>query len=160
MPYSSLSLGECVKPFTPEKAKEIIMSLQQPAIFCNMVFDWPAQHWTAEHLSRVLQGKQIRFRMGLRSTDTGSKLSLWKPRPLSGTPTLSAIPTPSLDSPLCLIANPLTTRYMNRKLTRKHGEIVGPHTGCPPFKQLGLNTHTKCKSVYSCIPHVARHYYG
>ncbi|XP_035310420.1 HSPB1-associated protein 1 isoform X2 [Cricetulus griseus] len=62
--------GECVKPFTPEKAKEIIMSLQQPAIFCNMVFDWPAQHWTAEHLSRVLQGKQIRFRMGLRSTDT------------------------------------------------------------------------------------------
>uniref|UniRef100_A0A8C2LQI9 HSPB1-associated protein 1 n=1 Tax=Cricetulus griseus TaxID=10029 RepID=A0A8C2LQI9_CRIGR len=61
---------ECVKPFTPEKAKEIIMSLQQPAIFCNMVFDWPAQHWTAEHLSRVLQGKQIRFRMGLRSTDT------------------------------------------------------------------------------------------
>ncbi|XP_075821374.1 HSPB1-associated protein 1 isoform X3 [Microtus pennsylvanicus] len=62
--------GECVKPFTPEKAKEIIMSLQQPAIFCNMVFDWPAQHWTAKHLSEVLQGKQIRFRMGLRSTDT------------------------------------------------------------------------------------------
>ncbi|XP_005344951.1 HSPB1-associated protein 1 isoform X1 [Microtus ochrogaster] len=62
--------GERVKPFTPEKAKEIIMSLQQPAIFCNMVFDWPAQHWTAKHLSEVLQGKQIRFRMGLRSTDT------------------------------------------------------------------------------------------
>ncbi|XP_040606790.1 HSPB1-associated protein 1 isoform X2 [Mesocricetus auratus] len=62
--------GEHVKPFTPEKAKEIIMSLQQPAIFCNMVSDWPAQHWTVEHLSGVLQGKQIRFRMGLRSTDT------------------------------------------------------------------------------------------
>ncbi|XP_059955928.1 HSPB1-associated protein 1 isoform X1 [Mesoplodon densirostris] len=62
--------GKHVKPFTPEKAKEIIMSLQQPAIFCNMVFDWPAQHWTAKHLSEVLQGKQIRFRMGAKSTDT------------------------------------------------------------------------------------------
>ncbi|XP_070262441.1 HSPB1-associated protein 1-like isoform X1 [Myotis yumanensis] len=62
--------GEYVKPFTPEKAKEIIMSLQQPAVFCNMVFDWPAQHWTAEHLSKVLNGKQIRFRMGMKSTDT------------------------------------------------------------------------------------------
>uniref|UniRef100_A0A8C6WE03 HSPB1-associated protein 1 n=1 Tax=Nannospalax galili TaxID=1026970 RepID=A0A8C6WE03_NANGA len=62
--------GERVKPFTPEKAKEIIMSLQQPAIFCNMVFDWPARHWTAKHLSEVLQGKKIQFRMGLRSRDT------------------------------------------------------------------------------------------
>uniref|UniRef100_A0A0H2UHA5 HSPB1-associated protein 1 n=1 Tax=Rattus norvegicus TaxID=10116 RepID=A0A0H2UHA5_RAT len=62
--------GERVKPFTPEKAKEVIMSLQQPAIFCNMVFDWPSRHWTAKHLSKVLEGKQIRFRMGLRSTGT------------------------------------------------------------------------------------------
>lgn len=62
--------GEPVKPFTPEKAKEIIMSLQQPAIFCNMVFDWPSRHWTAKHLSKVLEGKQIRFRMGLRGTGT------------------------------------------------------------------------------------------
>ncbi|XP_049734092.1 HSPB1-associated protein 1 [Elephas maximus indicus] len=62
--------GERVKPFTPEKAKEIIMSLQQPAIFCNMVFDWPARHWNAKHLSEVLHGKQIRFRMGRRNTDT------------------------------------------------------------------------------------------
>nr|KAF6382204.1 HSPB1 associated protein 1 [Pipistrellus kuhlii] len=61
---------EYVKPFTPEKAKEIIMSLQQPAVFCNMAFDWPARHWTAEHLSKVLHGKQIRFRMGMKSTDT------------------------------------------------------------------------------------------
>ncbi|XP_014400732.1 PREDICTED: HSPB1-associated protein 1 isoform X4 [Myotis brandtii] len=35
-----------------------------------MVFDWPAQHWTAEHLSKVLHGKQIRFRMGMKSTAT------------------------------------------------------------------------------------------
>ncbi|XP_077900248.1 HSPB1-associated protein 1 isoform X3 [Ictidomys tridecemlineatus] len=62
--------GQRVKPFTPEKAKEIIMSLQQPAIFCNMVFDWPARHWTAKHLSEVLHGKQIRFRMGMKNTDT------------------------------------------------------------------------------------------
>ncbi|XP_064426188.1 HSPB1-associated protein 1 isoform X3 [Mirounga angustirostris] len=62
--------GEHVKPFTPEKAKEIIMSLQQPAIFCNMAFDWPAQHWTVKHLSEVLHGKQIRFRMGMKRTDT------------------------------------------------------------------------------------------
>nr|XP_045003524.1 HSPB1-associated protein 1 [Jaculus jaculus] len=58
------------KPFTPEKAREIIMSLQRPAVFCNMVYDWPARHWTAQYLAGVLQGKQIRFRMGLKSTDT------------------------------------------------------------------------------------------
>ncbi|KAM5154573.1 HSPB1-associated protein 1 isoform 3-T3 [Callospermophilus lateralis] len=62
--------GQHVKPFTPEKAKEIIMSLQQPAVFCNMVFDWPARHWTAKHLSEVLHDKQIRFRMGMKSTNT------------------------------------------------------------------------------------------
>lgn len=73
--YFFFSLGEHVKPFTPEKAKEIIMSLEQPAVFCNMVFDWPAQHWTAEHLSEVLPGKRIRFRMGLKSTDTGRTTS-------------------------------------------------------------------------------------
>ncbi|XP_044525984.1 HSPB1-associated protein 1 isoform X2 [Gracilinanus agilis] len=62
--------GELVKPFTPEKAKEIIMSLQQPAVFCNMVFDWPAQHWNAKCLSKLLCGKQIRFRIGMKKTDT------------------------------------------------------------------------------------------
>ncbi|XP_040106348.1 HSPB1-associated protein 1 isoform X2 [Oryx dammah] len=62
--------GKHVKPFTPEKAKEIIMCLQQPAVFYNMVFDWPARHWTAKRLSEVLHGKQIRFRMGRKSTDT------------------------------------------------------------------------------------------
>ncbi|XP_074157497.1 HSPB1-associated protein 1 isoform X2 [Sminthopsis crassicaudata] len=62
--------GELVKPFAPEKAKEIIMSLQQPAIFCNMVFDWPAQHWNVKYLSKLLCGKQIRFRMGMKKIDT------------------------------------------------------------------------------------------
>ncbi|XP_054983429.1 HSPB1-associated protein 1 isoform X2 [Sorex araneus] len=58
------------KPFAPEKAKEIIMSSQQPVIFCNMVSDWPARHWTANHLAEVLHGRQLRFRMGMKSTDT------------------------------------------------------------------------------------------
>ncbi|XP_043360873.1 HSPB1-associated protein 1 isoform X3 [Dermochelys coriacea] len=62
--------GEDVKPFTPEKAKEIVMSLQRPAVFCNMVFDWPALHWNAKYLSEVLDGKKIQFRMGMKKRDT------------------------------------------------------------------------------------------
>uniref|UniRef100_F6PTI9 HSPB1-associated protein 1 n=2 Tax=Monodelphis domestica TaxID=13616 RepID=F6PTI9_MONDO len=62
--------GELNKPFTPEEAKEIIMSLQQPAVFCNMVFDWPAQHWNAKCLSKLLCRKQIRFRIGMKKPDT------------------------------------------------------------------------------------------
>ncbi|XP_032619540.1 HSPB1-associated protein 1 isoform X2 [Chelonoidis abingdonii] len=62
--------GEDVKPFTPEKAKEIVMSLQQPAVFCNMVFDWPVLHWNAKYLSEVLDGRTIRFRMGMKKRDT------------------------------------------------------------------------------------------
>ncbi|NXU50586.1 HBAP1 protein, partial [Turnix velox] len=62
--------GEDVKkPFTPEKAKEIVMSLQQPAVFCNMVGDWPALHWNVKHLSALLDGKTIQFRLGLKTMD-------------------------------------------------------------------------------------------
>ncbi|XP_042523603.1 HSPB1-associated protein 1-like isoform X2 [Dipodomys spectabilis] len=46
------------------------MSLQQPAVFFNMASDWPARHWTANHISELLPSKQIRFRMGLKSRDT------------------------------------------------------------------------------------------
>ncbi|XP_048809807.1 HSPB1-associated protein 1 isoform X2 [Lagopus muta] len=63
------ALGEDVKPFTPEKAKEIVMSLQQPAVFCNMVGDWPALHWDVKHLSAMLGGKTIQFRIGLKTMD-------------------------------------------------------------------------------------------
>lgn len=63
--------GEDVKPFTPEKAKEIVMSLQQPAVFCNMVGDWPALHWDVKHLSAMLGGKTIQFRIGLKTMDLG-----------------------------------------------------------------------------------------
>ncbi|XP_026503547.1 HSPB1-associated protein 1 isoform X2 [Terrapene carolina triunguis] len=61
--------GEDVKPFTPEKAKEIVMCLQQPAVFCNMVFDWPVLYWNAKYLSEVLDGKTIRFRIGMKKRD-------------------------------------------------------------------------------------------
>ncbi|XP_058277384.1 HSPB1-associated protein 1 isoform X3 [Hirundo rustica] len=61
--------GENVKPFTPEKTKEIVMSLQQPAVFCNMVGDWPALRWNVKYLSAVLEGKTIQFRLGLKTVD-------------------------------------------------------------------------------------------
>ncbi|KAL9848715.1 HSPB1-associated protein 1 isoform 2-T2 [Geothlypis trichas] len=60
---------EDAKPFTPEKTKEIVMSLQQPAVFCNMVGNWPALHWNVENLSVVLEGKAIQFRLGLKTVD-------------------------------------------------------------------------------------------
>ncbi|XP_053926383.1 HSPB1-associated protein 1 isoform X1 [Cuculus canorus] len=61
--------GEDVKPFIPEKAKEIVMSLEEPAVFCNMVGDWPALNWNAKYLSAVLDGKSIQFRLGLKTVD-------------------------------------------------------------------------------------------
>ncbi|KFP82929.1 HSPB1-associated protein 1, partial [Acanthisitta chloris] len=62
-------IGEDVKPFTPEKTKEIVMSLQQPAVFCDMVGDWPALQWNAKYLSTVLDGKTLQFRLGLKTAD-------------------------------------------------------------------------------------------
>ncbi|XP_042640381.1 HSPB1-associated protein 1 isoform X1 [Tyto alba] len=61
--------GEDVKPFTPGKTKEIVMSLQQPAVFCNMAGDWPALHWNVKYLSALLDGKTIQFRLGLKAVD-------------------------------------------------------------------------------------------
>ncbi|XP_019378129.1 PREDICTED: HSPB1-associated protein 1 isoform X1 [Gavialis gangeticus] len=62
-------MGEDVKPFTPEKAKAIVMSLQQPAVFCNMAFDWPALRWNPKYLSEMLDGKTIQFRLGMKKMD-------------------------------------------------------------------------------------------
>uniref|UniRef100_A0A8C3HJD3 HSPB1 associated protein 1 n=1 Tax=Chrysemys picta bellii TaxID=8478 RepID=A0A8C3HJD3_CHRPI len=45
------------------------MCLQQPAVFCNMVFDWPVLYWNAKYLSEVLDGRTIRFRMGMKKRD-------------------------------------------------------------------------------------------
>nr|XP_033800525.1 HSPB1-associated protein 1 isoform X2 [Geotrypetes seraphini] len=55
--------GKNAKPFTPEEAKDIVMRLQQPAVFYNMVSDWPALQWTVDCLSDVLNGKSIQFRI-------------------------------------------------------------------------------------------------
>ncbi|XP_060118159.1 HSPB1-associated protein 1 isoform X2 [Heteronotia binoei] len=62
--------GEEVKPFTPGEAKEIVMSLQEPAVFCNMACDWPALHWNVTYLAKLLAGKRILFRMGMKDMGT------------------------------------------------------------------------------------------
>ncbi|XP_056321031.1 HSPB1-associated protein 1 homolog isoform X1 [Danio aesculapii] len=56
------------KPFTPEEARRIVQFLQKPAVFLNMTTDWPALHWSVEHLSACLT-ERIRFRVGKRSED-------------------------------------------------------------------------------------------
>lgn len=53
------------------------MSLQQPAVFCNMVGDWPALRWNAKYLSAVLDGKTIQFRLGLKTMDLGETEVDW-----------------------------------------------------------------------------------
>ncbi|XP_054828373.1 HSPB1-associated protein 1 isoform X2 [Eublepharis macularius] len=62
--------GEVVKPFTPEEAKEIVMSMQKPAVFYNMASDWPALHWNVTYLAKLLTGKRILFRVGMKDTGT------------------------------------------------------------------------------------------
>ncbi|XP_077176590.1 HSPB1-associated protein 1 isoform X2 [Paroedura picta] len=62
--------GEEVKAFTPVEAKEIVMSLQEPAVFCNMAFEWPALHWNATYLAKLLSGKSIPFRIGMKDMGT------------------------------------------------------------------------------------------
>ncbi|XP_051760890.1 HSPB1-associated protein 1 homolog isoform X3 [Ctenopharyngodon idella] len=56
------------KPFTPEEARRIVQFLQKPAVFLNMTKDWPALHWTVEHLSTCLT-ERVRFRIGKRNED-------------------------------------------------------------------------------------------
>lgn len=53
------------------------MSLQQPAVFCNMAGDWPALHWNAKYLSALLDGKTIQFRLGLKTVDLGEIEEDW-----------------------------------------------------------------------------------
>ncbi|XP_042301016.1 HSPB1-associated protein 1 [Sceloporus undulatus] len=62
--------GGNIKPFTPEQAKEIVMSLQKPAVFCNMAFDWPVRHWSVTYLANLFKGKRILFRIGTKDMDT------------------------------------------------------------------------------------------
>ncbi|XP_062972753.1 HSPB1-associated protein 1 isoform X2 [Elgaria multicarinata webbii] len=46
------------------------MSLQKPAVFCNMAFDWPVLHWNVTYLAKLLAGKRIHFRFGKKDMDT------------------------------------------------------------------------------------------
>ncbi|XP_062823475.1 HSPB1-associated protein 1 isoform X2 [Anolis carolinensis] len=62
--------GNSIRPFTPEQAKEIVMSLQKPAVFCNMTFDWPVLHWSVSYLANLFKGKRIRFRIGKKDMGT------------------------------------------------------------------------------------------
>ncbi|XP_059503512.1 HSPB1-associated protein 1 homolog [Stegostoma tigrinum] len=61
-----LIMSQDSKPFNPEEVRVIMTSLQQPAVFLNMVSDWPALKWTVEHLSCLLNGKPFKFRIGER----------------------------------------------------------------------------------------------
>uniref|UniRef100_A0A8D0HM90 HSPB1 associated protein 1 n=1 Tax=Sphenodon punctatus TaxID=8508 RepID=A0A8D0HM90_SPHPU len=67
---ASLGAREDVKPFTPEEAREIVMSLEKPAVFRNMVLDWPALHWNVKYLCEMLGSKTLQFRMGVKKMDT------------------------------------------------------------------------------------------
>ncbi|XP_028846595.1 HSPB1-associated protein 1 homolog [Denticeps clupeoides] len=58
------------KPFSPEEARGIVESLQQPAVFLDMTGDWPGLSWTADNLRLFLGDRTLRFRMGRRQTDT------------------------------------------------------------------------------------------
>ncbi|XP_063144866.1 HSPB1-associated protein 1 isoform X2 [Candoia aspera] len=44
------------------------MTLQKPAVFSNMTFDWPVLHWNVTHLASLLAGKKILFRIGRKDT--------------------------------------------------------------------------------------------
>lgn len=65
--------NEDAKPFQPEQAREIVMSLEKPAVYCNMTSDWPALHWNVAYLAELLAGKRMLFRMGVKDVETGTK---------------------------------------------------------------------------------------
>lgn len=74
-PHLMLFCRMASKPFTPEEARRIVQSLQKPAVFLNMTKDWPALHWTVEHLSTCLT-ERVRFRIGKRNEDMGKPQTL------------------------------------------------------------------------------------
>ncbi|KAM4626161.1 HSPB1-associated protein 1 [Discoglossus pictus] len=62
--------GPIFKPFTPPQAKDIILSLDRPSVFLNMVCDWPALLWKVSYLSCALEEEPLRFRIGQKRLDT------------------------------------------------------------------------------------------
>ncbi|XP_063285260.1 HSPB1-associated protein 1 isoform X1 [Pelobates fuscus] len=69
MEPESKGAGTGVKPFTPQEAREIIQTLRQPAVFTDMVGDWPAMRWTSVYLSSLLGENLLRFRIGRRTAE-------------------------------------------------------------------------------------------
>ncbi|XP_053327900.1 HSPB1-associated protein 1 [Spea bombifrons] len=59
-----------MKPFAPPRARDAVLTLTQPAVFTDMTSDWPALRWNAAHLSGVLGGELLRFRIGRRTSGT------------------------------------------------------------------------------------------
>uniref|UniRef100_A0A8C5QM78 HSPB1 associated protein 1 n=1 Tax=Leptobrachium leishanense TaxID=445787 RepID=A0A8C5QM78_9ANUR len=68
-PEEAAGAGFGPKPFAPQEAREIILTLSRPAIFTDMASDWPASHWTVGYLSNLLGGNHMRFRIGRRHAD-------------------------------------------------------------------------------------------
>ncbi|KAM5153008.1 HSPB1-associated protein 1 [Mantella aurantiaca] len=59
-----------MKPFSAQEAREMVLSLERPAVFLSMAHDWPASRWDVARLSDLLQDKSLRFRIGKRRADT------------------------------------------------------------------------------------------
>ncbi|XP_067843184.1 HSPB1-associated protein 1 homolog [Heptranchias perlo] len=59
-------MSQDTKPFNPGEVRAIVASLQQPAVFLNMVSDWPALKWDVAYLSHLINGKPLKFRIGER----------------------------------------------------------------------------------------------
>lgn len=72
--WQTMSESDSLKPFSPDEIQEILLHLQQPAVFMNMTLDWPVLLWTADNLSACLGDKLIRFRLA-RKEGTNSKNS-------------------------------------------------------------------------------------
>ncbi|XP_068102313.1 HSPB1-associated protein 1 isoform X2 [Hyperolius riggenbachi] len=64
------STGSSMKPFSAQKAREIVLNLNRPAVFLGMANDWPASRWNVPHLCDLLQDKSLRFRIGRREMST------------------------------------------------------------------------------------------
>ncbi|CAL9689757.1 unnamed protein product [Knipowitschia caucasica] len=61
-----MACSSAAKPFSPEEAQSLVQQLQQPAVFSDMASDWPVLQWNVQHLSKCLQQKLVKFRMGRR----------------------------------------------------------------------------------------------
>ena len=42
----------------------ITSELSEPAVFCNMISDWPALSWTPQTLHSLMNNKTVKVRLG------------------------------------------------------------------------------------------------